>query len=235
MSGPAVPDDPSDRQPPGDEDPAGEYVLGVLDAEAMAALRQQAQSNAALARSIADWERRLLPLAATIPPAAAPGGLWPRIEASLSAAARVTPLARVLRSPAVWRATTATALALAAAFAGLVVLRPPPPLAVASLAPAGAPAPAFLARVRADGEVVVRPLTPLAVPSDRDLELWALAAGAARPLSLGVISAAGLSVTVPQMPATDTQLLVSLEPKGGSPTGQPTGPVLYGGRLAMIE
>jgi anti-sigma-K factor RskA len=32
-----------------------------------------------------------------------------------------------------------------------------------------------------------------------------------------------------------TQLLVSLEPQGGSPTGQPTGPVLWGGRLAAIN
>ena len=32
-----------------------------------------------------------------------------------------------------------------------------------------------------------------------------------------------------------TQLLVSLEPRGGSPTGQPTGPVLYGGRLAAVN
>jgi anti-sigma-K factor RskA len=30
-------------------------------------------------------------------------------------------------------------------------------------------------------------------------------------------------------------LLVSLEPKGGSPTGQPTGPVLYGGWLVTVE
>jgi len=35
--------------------------------------------------------------------------------------------------------------------------------------------------------------------------------------------------------AVGTQLLVSLEPKGGSPTGQPTGPVVYAGRLANVD
>jgi anti-sigma-K factor RskA len=30
-------------------------------------------------------------------------------------------------------------------------------------------------------------------------------------------------------------LMVSLEPRGGSPTGQPTGPVLYAGRLTGLE
>jgi anti-sigma-K factor RskA len=29
-------------------------------------------------------------------------------------------------------------------------------------------------------------------------------------------------------------LAVSLEPEGGSPTGQPTGPVLYQGQLASL-
>jgi anti-sigma-K factor RskA len=33
-------------------------------------------------------------------------------------------------------------------------------------------------------------------------------------------------------PATGTQFLVSLEPAGGSPTGQPTGPVLYEGTFS---
>jgi anti-sigma-K factor RskA len=33
------------------------------------------------------------------------------------------------------------------------------------------------------------------------------------------------------MPANGTQLLISLEPLGGSPSGAPTGPVVYAGML----
>jgi anti-sigma-K factor RskA len=40
---------------------------------------------------------------------------------------------------------------------------------------------------------------------------------------------------VPGTFARGTQLLVSLEPKGGSPTGQPTGPVIYGGKLTALD
>ncbi|MGH7153988.1 MAG: anti-sigma factor domain-containing protein, partial [Acetobacteraceae bacterium] len=68
----------------------------------------------------------------------------------------------------------------------------------------------------------------------KDLELWALPPGATRPISLGVVPAAtrGLVVSHPAVPLTlRTQLMVSLEPKGGSPTGQPTGPVLFAGTL----
>jgi len=62
-----------------------------------------------------------------------------------------------------------------------------------------------------------------------DLELWALPKGATVPVSLGVLPDRGAVIQARAQP--DTQLLVSLEPKGGSPSGAPTGPVVYGGRL----
>ncbi len=79
----------------------------------------------------------------------------------------------------------------------------------------------------------VRPETSVPVPSGHDLELWALPEGASRPRSLGVLPAKGRVVTASLQ--AGTQLMVSLEPRGGSPTGQPTGPVLYGGRLARVD
>jgi len=79
----------------------------------------------------------------------------------------------------------------------------------------------------------VRPTTSISVPNDKDLELWALAQGEMRPRSLGILPPSGRQLTAKLTP--NTQLLVSLEPKGGSPTGQPTGPVLYGGWLTTIE
>ena len=57
--------------------------------------------------------------------------------------------------------------------------------------------------------------------------------GATKPASLGVIPAEGK--VVPPGIKAGTMLLVSLEPKGGSPTGQPTGPVLYAGKLSRFE
>jgi anti-sigma-K factor RskA len=48
-----------------------------------------------------------------------------------------------------------------------------------------------------------------------------------------VLPITGRMLTLPARPPTGTQLLISLEPRGGSPTGQPTGPVLYGGKLTQ--
>jgi len=73
------------------------------------------------------------------------------------------------------------------------------------------------------------------VQAGKDLELWALPAGATRPVSLGVLPPIGRKLPVRELLAAQTQLMISLEPQGGSRTGAPTGPVLWGGRLASVE
>ncbi len=146
----------------------------------------------------------------------------------------MTPIGRAWRSVAVWRGVSA-ALALAAAFAGVTILsRPEPATYAAALAPAGAPAPAFLAQMAPDGSLMVRPLAPVQVAQGKDLELWALPEGAKAPVSLGVLPGIGRSVSMRNLPTGSTQILVSLEPTGGSPTGQPTGPVMYSGTLKRL-
>jgi anti-sigma-K factor RskA len=97
------------------------------------------------------------------------------------------------------------------------------------LGPVTGGVPVLLATAEPNGMLSVRPDGTIAVPSDRDLELWELDAGETRPRSLGVLPATGRQLAAALMPGT--QLLVSLEPRGGSPTGQPTGPVVYSGRF----
>jgi len=71
---------------------------------------------------------------------------------------------------------------------------------------------------------------PARVPGS-DYELWALPKGAA-PVSLGILPAAGassrtLTLMQKQALALSSQVAVSIEPLGGSPTGQPTGTIVY--------
>ena len=47
--------------------------------------------------------------------------------------------------------------------------------------------------------------------------------------------AIGRHIRLGDMPREATQLLVSLEPLGGSPTGLPTGPVLFAGTLTKLD
>jgi anti-sigma-K factor RskA len=224
---------------------AAEYVLGVLDAAETASVEELAGREDAVVVAIEEWQNRLAPLALLAAPVPPPDTLWPRIAASIGGfeAPAESVVAFPTRAPAsawnsvgLWRAATAAALALAAVLAALAFLpRPAPaPQLAAALAPASAPAPVFLAETQPDGSILVRPLTHVDVTSGRDLELWALPQGATAPVSLGVLPAIGKHVPA-QYAAAATQLLVTLEPQGGSPTGKPTGPLLYAGTLARVD
>jgi anti-sigma-K factor RskA len=211
---------------------AAEFVLGSLEGAERGEAERLLATDPAFSRSVAAWQQRLTPLATHIAPAAPPIGLWRSIEASIEppAPANVRPFRRRVRF---WQAATAGALAIAASLAAFVVLRQPEQVRVALLAPSSGGAPVLMATTSRGGELVVRPAVSISVPTDKDLELWALPQGETKPRSLGVLPPSGRSLATSL--ALNTQLLVSLEPKGGSPTGQPTGPVLYGGWFTTIE
>ena len=85
------------------------------------------------------------------------------------------------------------------------------------------------------GELAVEPLQ-MAPATGKSHELWAVA-GNAKPVSLGLVtrdrrSLARLGADALRDPSLT--LAVSVEPEGGSPTGQPTGPVVYTGKLVEL-
>ena len=232
----------------GPETLAAEYVLGTLDAAEAETARARQEVDRLFAAEIRFWENRLFPLTTLVPPVPPPATLWTRIEDTTGGAASPAVPGRASPQPANdnamrrWRATALTALvslAVAASAAAFLAIRAVPPggreagAVFAVLSPTGSTAPVLVALAGPDGGIVVRPSGALTVASGRDLQLWALAAGATRPASLGVLPAGGTRVPPGIVPGT--QLLVSLEPKGGSPTGQPTGPVVYGGTLQRAE
>jgi anti-sigma-K factor RskA len=228
---------------------AATYVLGALEADEAHAVEMLAEQDHAVADSIEAWRYRLAPLADAVLPVPPPAVVWQRLEATLGLPVAVAPqlaaavvaeqprlALRLWRDPRFWRSTTAAALALAAALAGVAYLgRSVATEYAAALAPPDAPPPAFIASLEADGALLVRPLARVPVQPGKDLELWALPEGAQKPVSLGVLPSTGRRLTRRGVPASGTQLMVSLEPLGGSPTGTPTGPVLYSGTLARLD
>ena len=215
-----------------------EYVLGALRPGQARAVEALALADPAVAAGIRAWESRLAPLADMVPPVVPRGDLWRR----LALATGIENVRRHRRGDAhagrtwaslrLWRGLAFTATLAAAALAA-VLLRPPPvpaPGLLAALSLIGTPGATFLVRVDADGNaVIVAPMPPPATLG-RTLELWALAPGAAAPVSLGILPEAGPArLRAPARPGI--QLLLSQEPSGGSPTGQPTGPVVYSGTI----
>jgi len=210
---------------------AAEYVLGSLEGEERRAAEHLAATDVAFARSVAAWQQRLMPLAAQVTPVTSPTDLWRRIEAGIlpSTTADILPFRRCVRF---WQGTTGAALAVAASLAAFIVLHQPRPQNVAVLSLVAGGAPVLIATTGRNGLLVVQPTAPITVPAGKDLELWALPQGQTKPRSLGVLPPSGRQLVAEL--ASNTRLLVSIEPKGGSPTGQPTGPLLYGGSLMTV-
>ena len=215
---------------------AGEYVLGVLDAAEASEVAGALGSNIDLRREVAFWEEQLHPLAELAGPAAPPPGTWEAIEARISGQALRPPAPGLWNNLALWRWSTAGLAAAAASLALWIAVAPAPgPNFVAVLHPPQQDQGSWVVAADRSG-LVVRAVSAATAPSERVFELWAIAPGAARPRSLGVIPANGelkLSPLPPDL-RDGVTLAISVEPLGGSPTQQPTGPVVFVGIVNAV-
>jgi anti-sigma-K factor RskA len=222
------------REPDRSDALAAEYVLGTLRGRARERFERLARTDRALGDAVRDWEERLLPLAEALPPVAPPARVWAAILTRIRGASAAR--ASLWSSLGLWRALAFASLATAVALA-TVLLRPAPaqPEGVLLVVLAGTDAkPALVASAGRLGRYLsVKPVARVDLAADRALQLWMLPDGG-NPRSLGLISATGVARLALSAPADDAlrnipALAVSLEPSGGSPTGLPTGPVLYSG------
>ncbi|MGH6927513.1 MAG: anti-sigma factor, partial [Dongiaceae bacterium] len=95
-----------------------------------------------------------------------------------------------------------------------------------------------------DGQLVLRlNIKPPRDFTDKALEVWMVPPGGA-PQSLGLFPSERSGTTavlvlppevVEALSSPNSALAVSLEPKGGSATGQPTGPVLFSGGVVPVD
>jgi anti-sigma-K factor RskA len=223
-----------------------EYVLGVLDPGARADVEREIASHEAAAAAVDLWRRLLLPLAEEVAPREPPPHVWPRIRRALQldALAREQPRDEprgIRESLRFWQRLSLATSALAAAciVALLVIVRHP------------APAVPYMASTltQTDGRIgwtatmdiekarlIIVPAAPARFATGRAPELWLIAKGET-PIAVGIISP-DRPVTLTLGPALRSRLgpaavlAVSVEPAGGSPTGQPTGPVIAEGAIA---
>ena len=219
---------------------AAQYVAGTLRGGARRRFETLLAGHPALRRAVAQWQARLLPLTQVLPPEPPPARVWDAVEQRLWPAPPAVPWWRALTF---WRAASAAAGVATLALALLLANPQPQPAPVVVLLAATGAAPAavnasFVASVSGDGRALVtRPIQPLPLAADRVLELGALPPQGA-PRSLGLISAQGPTVIRRDQAAQalldasrTVGLAVSIEPPGGSPTGAPTGPVVFAGQL----
>lgn len=218
---------------------AAAYVAGTLRAGARRRFEALLSGHPMLRAAVVQWQRRLMPLTAVIEPVTPPASVWKRIEAHVGVAPAMAAPRHFWQQLSFWRGLTGLATVAALSLGLLLAVPGPvqPPIVIVLEATGnsanGAIVPAsFVAGISGDGRAVVtRPLTHVNLEASRSLELWALPVQGA-PRSLGVISTQGATVArrADQMKGA-AGLAVTLEPAGGSPTGQPTGPILFVGKL----
>lgn len=231
-----------------------EYALGVLDAVQRREVEQQMQRDPELADAVADWHKRLAPLAEAIPEVEPAPYVWNRIVSELglqpdAPGARSAPPAQpgFWNNLRLWHWIGIGASGLAAACLVLLFTIPRAPSPAVPVATSAARY--MVARIQQDNGVagwtatvdvghkrmIVVPATPVAVAAGKSTQLWLIPPGH-KPISLGLI-ARDRSTRVTLGPALLAQLggkallAVSVEPPGGSPTGQPTGPVIAKGNI----
>ncbi|MGH8062935.1 MAG: anti-sigma factor [Pseudoxanthomonas sp.] len=252
---------PLDQDPPEDDVLAGEYVLGVLDAQQRRVVEQRIASDASFATEVVAWENHLMALAAEIAPVSVPDYVWARISSALGFS---PPPRRAVESErgsfwnnvGVWRWLSVGGFATAAvcAIALLTTLRTPqtvaPPQVVVAPPVVEEPVPMVSTLARDDGKpgfvatvdkrsgrMTVTPLQPVIEPG-RVQELWLIPADGT-PRSLGIVSAErAQSGLVPEewLALLDARaiLAITLEPPGGGPGGKPSGPVTAKGEMALL-
>ena len=219
---------------------AVEHALGLLDGAERTQAQRRRLSDPAFARDVAAWETRLAGLAEATASVAPPAPLWSRISERLQNEAPADEIGTVRRLKgrvAFWRGAAAAAGLAASVVVALAWPRPPQGRPILTARLSGSPASAvFVAYYDPVRRLVV--LTPAQVQAleGRSPELWLIPQGG-RPVALGL---GNFASSVRLVAARDPKglaagvLAVSVEPKGGSPTGQPTGPVIATGRLRQL-
>ena len=197
---------------------AAEYVLGVTDIAARQAAEARARRDPGFAARIVDWEVHFSDLNPEFASAPVPD-LMPQIEARL-----FPQPAKASRWQRFWRVGPAVAILAVAAWFAFV---PGAPDLTAILAPQ-AQGVSYQAALTGS-ELTITRVAGEAADSTHDYELWIIR-GKDAPVSLGVLSAEGERLTLADV-GEGMVLAVTLEPKGGSPTGAPTGPIVAAGPL----
>ena len=220
---------------------AAGYVAGTLRGPARRRFEALLPAHPSLRSAVTAWQDRLIPLTVSVEPQQPSARVWQRIEARISGRPADEPTPQGWwRQLAFWRGLTALGAVAVVSLSVLLAVPGPATPPVVVVLNAAAPTPgapgitpaSFVASISGDGRAMVtKPLSNVSVQADRSLELWAIQ-GSTPPRSLGVISAQGATVVRrgKVLQGADT-LAVTLEPSGGSPSGAPTGPILFVGKL----
>jgi anti-sigma-K factor RskA len=230
---------------------AGEYVLGTLPLAQRQDVERRLASEPLLRAEVAAWEQRLLPLTALAAPVEPSPAVWPKISHSLAGklADKLAPQAvttaggwqRWWDDLRLWRALSGGAVFATLVLAVLLTRQPAPDALqpaymVVLVAPQERTA-GYVVQASLNRQLTLTPLQGTAVPGNKSLQFWTKGTTWKAPVSLGLVQPnQSLKLALDKLPQVESDQLfeITLEPQAGSPTGRPTGPILYIGRAVKV-
>lgn len=214
------------EQPELREELAGAYVVGSLRGAARARFERACGASHSLRAAVRRWEDQLMPLHQDLVPTTPSARVWEHI------AQRTRSQAPVARRRPRWHWALIGALSLSVLVVVSIRLLHPPYQVVAAVGQDRQHPLWNISRSAGSGTLAIHALQQVQSNPQQAYELWALASDGKPPVSLGLLPRSGtierrLSASQRAALVNAKHLAVSLEPAGGSPTGSPTGPVLY--------
>jgi anti-sigma-K factor RskA len=233
---------------------AAEHVLGLLEGDERGLAERLLGSDGGFQAQVEQWRRRFSEWDSTAAEEPAGESLWHRIEGGLETSPQAEPAHAAPRPAAAtprrsspgllqglwdslsfWRAFgmagAAAALVLAAGLAFFAEKASRQPILVAVLMNE-ANQPGAVLRTFTDGRAELTPLGDMQIPHNHSIQVWTFPDPAGAPVSVGVVQTARtvlLSLQNLPQPHSNQLFAISVEPLAGSPTGQPTGPVVMKG------
>jgi anti-sigma-K factor RskA len=226
---------------------AAEFVLGTLTEKEGADAKFRIRTDPDFKRAIEAWDRRLAPLITNIAPVEPPPGLEEKIFKHIAerrnAPDGVIGLQRLLRR---WQRFSLASAAIAAVLVVLLfgtlprqIGAPAETSRYVAVLQADGQAPGFIVSIDLQRDEISAQRAGAQPTRGKSFELWAVG-GREKPQSLGLVDAV---LKIPAMRLggpngknlENTMLAISLEPEGGSPTGEPTGPIVFSGKLIAIN
>jgi len=225
---------------------AAEYILGTLHGHARRRFEFYMTLIPALRKAVDAWSEKLNGLDAALQPITPSKHVWKNIEHRLGFVKKQGWLASLFNSVSFWQFSSALTAGFAVVMMAYIVVTPvteqqPQYVTVINNQQAQS---SWLVSVNLKTQSLqIKSVTPQKIDPSKSFELWLLPAAKKAPISMGLIPASGkrevklsseLLAILKQNMTSAVGMAVSLEPKGGSTTGAPTGPILYQGAIDVI-
>ncbi|EIW88028.1 hypothetical protein AGRI_12521 [Alishewanella agri BL06] len=213
---------------------AVDYILGTMRGAARRRFQKLMMSQPNIRQTVWRWEQHLNPLAESLPTSAPNPEVWLKIQRRLGWLPTEQRVETRTTSRVSWLIAAAASILLA-----VVMLRPylvdPVSQQVALIQTTDAKV--WWSIAKTELQLTVRATSAVQAHTDKDYELWMLPANGQAPISLGLLPQNQERIL--QVPAAAKDLMiaalaVSIEPKGGSPTGAPTGDVLFTAEIITL-